>query len=86
MGPQGKFRGLGGTLTGASTGIVNAPPTHTGNGSGGAGVLGGNVSSASIGGEIDDLLAGRITLGVVSLSIIGLVAFYVWTRSAQGGG
>jgi hypothetical protein len=82
MGPNGKYRGIG---SGAA-GIVNAPPTAPGNGSGGAGALGSVPGASAARGEIDDLLAGRLTLSGVGIVVIALVAFYVWTRSAQGGG
>lgn len=77
----GSSRGI---ATGAQ-GIVNAPPTNAGNGSGGAGtILAGTV--ASVGSDVSDLMAGRLTLGAVGLSVVALIALYVWTRSAQGGG
>ena len=79
-------RGIGSGIASGAQGIVNAPPTAPGNGSGGAGVLGGAAFANSVTGEIDDLMAGRITLGMVGLVVVGFVGFYIWTRSAQGGG
>jgi hypothetical protein len=72
---------------GATNGrIVNAPSTSPSSGSGGAGTLPiGNLSFTSAQGELSDVTTGRITLGVVNLALIGLIAFYLWTRSAQGG-
>ncbi len=75
-------------IASGAQGIVAAPPTNMGNGSGGPGMLGGTVTAVgtSIGNDIDDLRAGRFTLGAVGLSVVVLIAFYMWTRSAQGGG
>lgn len=66
------------------------PPTNPGNGSGGAGVLApaaqsGRAVATSVRSDITDLTAGRITLGLVELTLVGLIAFYLWTRSQQGG-
>jgi hypothetical protein len=62
-------------------------PAAPGQGSGGAGSL--RAAPAAIGGavrtDVSDATAGRLTLGVVELSLVALIAFYVWTRSAQGG-
>jgi hypothetical protein len=66
-------------------------PTNPSSGSGGAGTIGagsnggGGFSFAAARAEIDDATTGRITLGVVNLVILGMIAFYIWTRSAQGG-
>lgn len=82
---------------GASWGIgaasgrrVSVPPTNPGNGSGGAGVLapaaaGGRAVATSVRSDVSDLTAGRITLGLVELTVVSLIAFYLWTRSQQGG-
>lgn len=64
---------------------VQAPPTSPQNGSGGVGVLG-SVNLTPAINEISDVRTGRITLGMVNLTILAFVAFYYWTRSAQGGG
>lgn len=76
-------RGIGGGGSNAQ-----AAPTAPGNGSGGPGVLMGGTAnvSAAAGDEITDLMAGRITLGLVNITILALIGFYIWTRSAQGGG
>lgn len=86
MGPQ-KFRGIGWNSAGAA---FNAAPTAPGNGSGGAGSLlsGGESDGLSFKdaqSEIGDALAGRITLGIVNLSILAMIGFYVYTRSIQAG-
>lgn len=83
MGPiKGKYRGMGGQ-GGAS---VQAPPTAPSNGSGGPGILGAGPNVAPAWQEVADATTGRITLGVVNLTILAMIGFYVWTRSAQGGG
>lgn len=77
--------GIGASMprTGAQSG--NAPPVYPSNGSGGPGILGGTVSIGSAQQEISDLTAGRITLAMVEITFVGLIAFYLWTRSSQGG-
>jgi hypothetical protein len=79
-------RGIGG----ARGGTVNAPPTSPQNGSGGegriAGIIPSSLNFSPAIGEITDVTTGRITLGLVNLTILGMLAFYWWTRSAQGGG
>lgn len=84
MGPV-KYRGIGWN----SVGSVNAAPTAPSNGSGGEGALlagaGGGLSVAPARGEITDALAGRITLGVINLTILAMVGFYVYTRTVQNG-
>lgn len=62
----------------------NAPPVYPSNGSGGPGILGGTVSVGSAQSELSDLTTGRITLGLVNVAFLGLIAFYLWTRSSQG--
>jgi hypothetical protein len=83
MGPT-KYRGMN------RGGTAQVPPVYASNGSGGEGMIGGAVargglSFASAKSEIADATTGRITLGVVNLVILGMVGFYLWTRSAQGG-
>lgn len=82
MGPT-KYRGMN------RGGVVQAPPVYASNGSGGEGTLTtatrGGVSFASVSAELADATTGRITLGVVNLVILGMIGFYIWTRSAQGG-
>lgn len=85
MGPT-KYRGMGWNGGGGNS---NAAPVAPGNGSGGAGPLGltadGGPNLGPAKGEISDALAGRITLGVVNLTIVALLAFYIYTRSTQNG-
>lgn len=80
--------GIGAAIHGGSN--PQTPPTNPGNGSGGAGVLGaartgGGFAVTSARSEISDITTGRITLGMIEIALVGLIAFYVWTRSAQGG-
>lgn len=81
MGPN-KFRGIGSQ----GGGNLQAPPTAPSNGSGGPGVLGGAVNVSPAWSEVADATTGRVTLGIVNLTILAMIGFYVWTRSAQGGG
>lgn len=79
MGPR-RARGIGGG------GIVNAAPTSPQNGSGGAGGLNvGPLNFSAVQSEISDVTTGRVTLGLINLTILGMLAFYWWTRSSQGG-
>lgn len=84
MGPN-KYRRMGWN----SIGAANAAPTAPGNGSGGEGTLGigngGGLEFSAARGEISNAMAGRITLGVINLTILALVGFYVYTRSIQAG-
>lgn len=36
-------------------------------------------------GEIGSITTGRITLAMLDLILLGLIGFYVWTKTAQGG-
>ena len=36
--------------------------------------------------EISDLMEGRVSLIMLNTIVITMVAFYLWTRKAQGGG
>ena len=36
--------------------------------------------------ELGDAMTGRVSLLMLDTLILGLVLFYLWTRSAQGGG
>lgn len=72
---------------GSGGAAINAAPTAPSNGSGGPGALRvGPLDFSPAVGEIGDITTGRITLGMVNLVIVGMIAFYWWTRSAQGGG
>lgn len=90
MGPRNY--GMGGAGRSRVGALVSAPPTAPDNGSGGPGVLGGigntmsglNFSAATS--EISDVTTGRITLGMVNFTILLMLGFYWWTRTAQGGG
>lgn len=76
-----------GSPSGRKGGAVNAAPTAPGNGSGGAGALFQAPAAAAswVRSDLSDLRTGQITLGLVELSVLVLIGFYLWTRSNQGG-
>lgn len=37
-------------------------------------------------GSVDDVTAGRLSLGMIQVAVILLVLGYLWTRNVQGGG
>lgn len=90
MGPRNY--GIGGTGRSRVSALVQAPPTAPDNGSGGPGVLGGigntmrGIDLSAATSEISDVTTGRVTLGMVNLTILLMLGFYYWTRTAQGGG
>lgn len=45
----------------------------------------GPVSFAAVRGDVSDAMSGRITLAMLDLIILGLIGFYIVTKSAQGG-
>lgn len=49
----------------------------------GGGVYAENASNTP---SADNILTGRISLGIVAAMIVGAVAFYLWTHEIQGGG
>ena len=78
--------GIGASVVGrAKAATGNVPPVYPSNGSGGPGILGGAVSLGTAQTELSDLTTGRITLAMVEVAFVGLIAFYLWTRSSQGG-
>lgn len=88
--------GIGNTAR--ARGIVNALPTSPESGSGGAGTLRGTASAVGetargwradlspAVGEVGQITTGRVTLGMVNATVLALIVFYYWTRTAQGGG
>lgn len=91
MGPQ--RLGIGSTARSRFGGIVQSSPLTPESGSGGPGIIGGfgntaggRISVAPALSEVSDAMTGRITLGMVNLTILAMLGFYYWTRSAQGGG
>lgn len=86
--------GIGGTARYRAVAAVQSPPTNPGNGSGGPGILRGLGDTASMPSinlspalsEVSEATTGRVTLGMVNLTILAMLGFYYWTRSAQGGG
>lgn len=64
-------------------GAVSSPVT------GGARAAAPAASGGAIGqfrSELSDAMTGRVSLLMLDTLILGLVMFYLWTRSAQGGG
>ena len=55
-------------------------------GNAGRGGVGVYVGSDNVTTDSNDLLSGRITLGIIAVFIAGALAFYIWTREIQGGG
>lgn len=57
--------------------------------SGGSGPApGGNLSVvdfSSARNDLSDAMAGRVTLAMLDLIVLGLIGFYLFTKSAQGG-
>lgn len=50
-------------------------------------VMGGGVYPQVTGGmNEDNVMTGRVSLGIVGFMIVGALAFYLWTHSIQGGG
>ncbi len=79
--------GIGASVVGkAKVAAGNAPPVYPSNGSGPPGILGAaTVSVGSAQHELSDLTTGRITLALVEIAFVGLIGFYLWTRTTQGG-
>ena len=50
--------------------------------------LGGGVytSAGATSDELNSIVSGRISLGIIGVAIVGALAFYYFTRSIQGGG
>ena len=63
--------------------VVVAPPEPTSRTVGAPSVSAmGGLSLGLHGAEVE----GRMSLGLAALGIAGLLGFYYWTRTAQGGG
>ena len=66
----------------------------SGRGAASSPVTGGAQAAAPVSGgaikqfrsELGDAMTGRVSLLMLDTMILGLVLFYLWTRSAQGGG
>jgi len=71
-----------------------AAPLSPESGSGGPGILRGMGETARARGldfsaatsEVREVTTGRVTLGMVNATVLVMILFYYWTRSAQGGG
>lgn len=82
MGPsKSSLRGIGG-----GGAVASAPPQSSDSGSGSVGPL--RIPAFNFTGfsasDMDAVTSGRGTLGLIGLSIVALVAFYVWTHGVQG--
>lgn len=83
MGRMGIGSRVGVGATGG--GVSSTPPLAPDAGSGGEGALSvGPLNFGPAAGEIGDVTTGRITLAMLNTVVLGMLAFYVWTRSAQG--
>lgn len=96
MGPT-KY-GIGSTARSRFQAVTQSAPLTPESGSGGPGILRGMpgaIGNTARGvrfdlspavGEVQDVTTGRVTLGMVNLTVLLLIGFYYWTRTAQGGG
>lgn len=46
---------------------------------------GGGINFNAVRSDVSAGMAGRISLAMLDLLILGMIAFYIWTRNAQGG-
>jgi hypothetical protein len=44
------------------------------------------TSAGNASDDMNSILSGRISLGIIGVAIVGAVGFYYFTRSIQGGG
>jgi hypothetical protein len=61
---------------------VGSPSGNIGNGNAASSP---SVDFSSARNDISDAMAGRVTLAMLDLIILGLIGFYLYTKSAQGG-
>lgn len=71
---------VGGSASAAPA--VTTVPSNVGGGT--TGLIGGRISFDAARNEISDATAGRVTLAILDLILLGLITFYVVTKSAQG--
>lgn len=50
-----------------------------------SGPSGGGVSFTEARSEISSGMAGRVSLAMLDFILLSMIAFYIWTRNAQGG-
>lgn len=62
------------------------PPAVASSGRMTPGVYADTANGSSANDEVDAILHGRISLGIIAAAIVGAVGFYYVTRSIQGGG
>jgi hypothetical protein len=43
------------------------------------------VDFTAVRSDVSDITAGRVTLAMLDLILLGLIGFYLWTKTAQGG-
>lgn len=44
------------------------------------------TSAGTTSDDLNSILTGRISLGIIGIAIVGALGFYYFTRSIQGGG
>jgi hypothetical protein len=44
------------------------------------------TSAGTTADDLNSVLSGRISLGIIGIAIVGALGFYYFTRSIQGGG
>ena len=44
------------------------------------------TSAGTTADDLNSILSGRISLGIIGIAIVGALGFYYFTRSIQGGG
>jgi hypothetical protein len=71
------FLGAGRTVP---TVVTASPPGSSPTNGGPPGVV------SEIRGQVSEVMQGRLTLIALDTMILGIIAFYLWTRRAQGGG
>jgi len=67
------------SMTARSRGLVSVVPT-------GGGITTSPAERGPIAATLDEVAAGRVSLGMLGALVVVLVLFYVWTRDVQGGG
>jgi hypothetical protein len=74
------MRGGVGQSSMSASNVTSRGPILTGATTSGPGAFG------ELGQELGDAASGRVSLILLDTLVIGLLAFYWWTRHAQGGG
>lgn len=79
------MNGLAPKFLNRGSGAVSSPITGSAPAEASAGPSG-NGAITQFRGELSDVMTGRVSLLMLNTLIIALILFYLWTRSAQGGG